>query len=104
MGRDARDDDADDAPISVEQATRAAKTAAAMGRAPKPQATAKIDKFDLDEAIAKSREVDEPVDAATIAPPPDAHVGTYDDSVEVEVTELDAPLEGLPTIPPDDEK
>jgi hypothetical protein len=70
MGHDPRDDDAEDAPISVEQATRAAKTAAALGRAPKPQATAKIDKFDLDEALAKSKDVDDPSEATTLAPPP----------------------------------
>jgi hypothetical protein len=55
MGDPRNEDDAEDAPISVESATRAAKTAAAMGRAPKPQATAKIGKYDLDEALEKSR-------------------------------------------------
>lgn len=60
MARDPRtDDDPDDAPITVEQATRAAKTAALLGRAPKPQATAKIGAFDLEKALEKSREDDE---------------------------------------------
>ena len=50
------EDDADEAPISVESATRSAKTAAAMGRAPTPAATAKIGKYDLDKALEKSRD------------------------------------------------
>jgi hypothetical protein len=52
------EDDAEDAPISIESATRAAKTAAALGRAPKPQATAKIGKYDLEKALEKAREED----------------------------------------------
>lgn len=56
MGDPRNEDDADETPISVESATRAAKTAAALGRAPKPQATAKIGKYDLDKALEKSRE------------------------------------------------
>lgn len=53
------EDDAEEAPISIESATRAAKTAAALGRLPKPEETAKIGKFDLEKAIEKSREESE---------------------------------------------
>jgi hypothetical protein len=67
MGDPRNEDDAEDAPISIESATRAAKTAAALGRAPKPQATAKIGKYDLEKAIEKSREEDKKDDEA---PPP----------------------------------
>ena len=70
MGDPRNEDDAEESPISVESATRAAKTAAAMGRAPKPQATTKIGKFDLEEAIEKSKEVDDPSELPTLAPPP----------------------------------
>jgi hypothetical protein len=59
MGDPRNEDDAEDAPISVESATRAAKTAATLGRAPKPQATAKIGKYDLDKALEKSRADDQ---------------------------------------------
>ena len=61
------EDDSDETPISVESAMRAAKTAATLGRAPKPQATAKIGKYDLDTALAKSRE--DGHDADDAAPP-----------------------------------
>lgn len=70
MGDPRNEDDAEDTPISVDSATRSAKTAAALGRAPKLPVTAKIDKFDLDEAIEKSKEVDEPSDPATPSAPP----------------------------------
>lgn len=56
MGDPRNEDDAEELPISVEQAIRAARTAAAMGRAPTPQATTKIGKYELDEALERSRE------------------------------------------------
>lgn len=68
MGDPRNEDDADETPISVESATRAAKTAAALGRAPKPQATAKIGKYDLDKALEKSREDDEEPTDEALAP------------------------------------
>lgn len=106
MSRDSRDDNVgEDAPISVEQALRSAKTAAAMGRVPKPQATTKIAQFDLDAAIAKSREVDDPNEAPTIAPPPGALLEPSELSVEVEIGEalLDPSLEELLDLPPGDD-
>ena len=55
MGDPRNEDDAEEAPISAESAARAAKTAAALGRAPKPDATAKIGKYHLEKALEKSR-------------------------------------------------
>jgi hypothetical protein len=104
MGNDPRNsDDGEDAPISVEQANRAAKTAAAMGRAPKPQTTAKLGKFDLEEAIATSREGDEPEpnDAPTVAPPP---AGPLDPTLDVDEAPIDPALAELLEGAADDEK
>jgi len=56
MGRDPRNEDDAEAQVDIATAIRAAKTAAATGRAPEPQATAKIGAFDLQEALEKSRD------------------------------------------------
>ena len=74
MGRDPRSEDDGDAPLDVSAAIRAAKTAAAHGRAPEPQATAKIGAFDLDEALAKSRDAGGDGEGAKLEDIPDPPV------------------------------
>lgn len=97
MGGDPRnEDEAEEAPISVESATRAAKTAASLGRAPKPETTAKIGKYDLDKALEKSREDADPADAQTIAPPPGAMLDSgHHPEVEAKETSLDPDMAAL---------
>jgi hypothetical protein len=89
-----------------ESAARSAKTAAAMGRAPKPQDTAKIPKFDLDEALETSRDAaaGDPHEAPTVSPPPGVELdGPSHPTVEVDEAPLDPALAALLEGSSDDE-
>jgi hypothetical protein len=75
MGRDPRTEGEgtdDEQPLDVSSATRAANTASLLGRAPPAQPTTKIGAFDLEQALAKSREQMEVVPTPAIPFPAEA--------------------------------